>query len=50
MEEIKIRVNGRDISLSEFPQEMIKNTITGMLKTLKGVEDIKKVEITMDLE
>lgn len=45
MEDIIIKVNGKQIPLTEFPSEIIKNTICGMLKTLKGVDEIKNVEI-----
>lgn len=40
-----IKVNGRKIPLTEFPEEIIKNTIVGLLKSLKGVEEITDVEI-----
>ncbi len=45
MQEITIKVNGKNINLSEFPAEFIKNSIFGMLKSLKGVDEIKTVEI-----
>ena len=40
-----IKVNGKQIPLTEFPTDFIKNTICGMLKSLKGVDDISDVEI-----
>jgi len=49
MSKISIKVNDKQISLTEFPAEFIKNTITGMLKSLKGVEDIKKIEINIEI-
>jgi hypothetical protein len=49
MEDICIKVNGKEIKLTEFPTEIIKNTICGMLKSLKGVEEIKNVEISFNL-
>jgi len=45
MSEINIKVNGKNIPLSEFPSEFIINSICGMLRTLKGVDEIKTVEI-----
>jgi hypothetical protein len=45
MNELIIKVNGNQIPLTEFPTEFIKNTITGMLQSLKGVDEIKEVEI-----
>ena len=44
-----IKVNGKQIPLTEFPTEFIQNTICGMLESLKGVEEIKKVEITFEV-
>ena len=49
MSEINIKVNGKNIPLSEFPSEFIINSVCGMLRTLKGVKDIKKVEINFKL-
>jgi len=45
MKEIKVKVNGEDIPLTEFPKEFIVKTVCGMLKSLKGVDEIKDVEI-----
>lgn len=45
MNEIIIKVNGKKIPLTEFPTKFIKNTIKGMLKSLKGVDEIEEVEI-----
>jgi hypothetical protein len=49
MKEIKVKINGKDIPLSEFPKEFVVNTICGMLKSLKGVEEIKDAEISFTL-
>lgn len=48
MKKISIKVNEKQIPLTEFPADFITNTITGMLKSLKGVKDIKKVEINIE--
>ena len=45
MSEILVKINGKNIPLSEFPAEFIKNSIYGMLRTLKGVDEINSVEI-----
>jgi hypothetical protein len=49
MNDITIKVNGEKIPLSEFPAEFIKNTIAGMLSSLKGVDEIKDVEIKIKM-
>ena len=45
MYEIKIKVNGEDVRLTEFPAKIITDVILAMLATLKGVEEIKDVVI-----
>src|SRR4030042_40608 len=45
-EKLEVKVNDKNIPLNDFTGEFIKNTITGMLKTLKGVKEIKTLEIT----
>ena len=45
MSDIAIKVNGKNVPLSEFPAEFIVNTITGMLSSLKGVDEIHDLEI-----
>jgi hypothetical protein len=45
MEEITISVNNKEIPLTDFPKSIIIKTILGMLQALKGVEDVKTVEI-----
>jgi hypothetical protein len=45
MEEITITVNGKEIPLTEFPKSILIKTILGMLQALKGVDEVKNVEI-----
>ena len=45
MDEVRVKVNGKNIPLTEFPSLMISNTICGMVQSLKGVETIQSVEI-----
>ncbi len=42
---ISLRVNEKAVHLSEFPANIIKNGIVGMLGSLKGVDKIDEVEI-----
>jgi hypothetical protein len=44
-----VKVNGKKVPLTEFPTEFIENTICGMLKSLKGVDEIKNVEISFEV-
>ncbi|MCX6664454.1 MAG: molybdopterin-guanine dinucleotide biosynthesis protein B [Euryarchaeota archaeon] len=43
---VQVKINGKTVQLSEFPSLFIKNTIIGMLGTLKGVDDVHTAEIT----
>jgi hypothetical protein len=45
VDELIIKVDGKQIPLTEFPSEFIKQTIIGMLSSLKGVDEINSVEI-----
>ncbi|MFO7677710.1 MAG: molybdopterin-guanine dinucleotide biosynthesis protein B [Thermoplasmatota archaeon] len=42
---LTIKVNGNNIHLSEFPTEIIQNSLLGMISSLKGVNTIDTVEI-----
>ncbi|MBN2599890.1 MAG: molybdopterin-guanine dinucleotide biosynthesis protein B [Candidatus Thermoplasmatota archaeon] len=42
-----IRVNGKEVPLSPFPAQIISNTILGMLRSLKEVDDINEVTIEL---
>jgi molybdopterin-guanine dinucleotide biosynthesis protein B len=49
VKDMVIKVNGEPIPLTDFPTEFIKNTVCGMLKSLKGVNEIKDVEICFEM-
>ena len=44
-----LKVNGKKIGLSEFPNEFIQKTLIGMISCLKGVNSIEKLELSLDL-
>jgi molybdopterin-guanine dinucleotide biosynthesis protein MobB len=44
---LSIMVNGKVIPLTKFPEQIITNTIVGMLCSLKGVQNIKEVSIQL---
>jgi hypothetical protein len=50
MEKIEIEVNGKAIELSGFPAKIIKNAIIGMLKALRGVDEIESAVIRLGKE
>jgi hypothetical protein len=45
MEEINLKINDKEIPLTDFPKSIIISTILGMLKVLKDVGVINTVEI-----
>ncbi len=47
MYQVTIKVNGKDIYLTEFPTQIITNILIGILKSLKEVEDIKDAVIEL---
>ena len=48
VKKVELTINGKKIPLSEFPEEFIKNTLFGMVSTLKGVdEDIETITLTI---
>ncbi len=40
-----LKVNRKPVQLTEFPANMIKNTVIGMIESLKGVDEVKDVSI-----
>ena len=47
---IELKVNGKKIPLSKFPKDFIIQTIAGMVKSLRGVEEVREVEIHFKIE
>jgi len=45
---ISLRVNGKSVSLSPFLKRFLIGTIKGMISSLKGTENPKKLEIRID--
>ena len=51
---VKLVINGNDIELNKFTDDIIRETILGLLKAIKtseyGVDEVKTVEISIDNE
>jgi len=45
---ISVKVNGKDIYMGKFAQDVLVNTLSGLLSSFKGVKDIEKVEIRFE--
>jgi len=47
--QVSIHLNDADVPLKEFPVELIKSTVEGMVAPLKGVEGVvNTVELTIE--
>jgi len=51
---VSLAINGNEIELNKFTDDIIKETILGLLKAIKtseyGVDEVKDVEITIKNE
>ena len=51
---VNLVINGNDIELNKFTDDIIKETILGLLKAIKtseyGVDEVRNVEISIDNE
>ena len=46
---LKLKVDGKDIPLNEFVENILSGTITGAVTSLRGIkEDWKKIEIEIE--
>jgi len=45
--ETKLWVNNKDIELHPFVEQFVAGTVTGGVRTLKGVDEIRTVELKM---
>jgi hypothetical protein len=45
--ELRLEVNGCRIPLKEFPENIIKRMLEGMVSSLDGVQDIRELKIEL---
>ena len=43
--DVELEINGKQIELNEFVQNFVAHTIIGMVKSLRGAEDVKTLEL-----
>lgn len=46
---VQLKVNGKDVRIKKFVQDMLARTILGMISTLRGTEEPKEVEIRIKM-
>ncbi len=49
-EKVKLKVNGKEITLKPFIEDFIAGSIEGMVKSLRGCEAPEKIEITVTVK
>lgn len=42
---IELKVNGKEIELNSFAQNIISQTVIGMVRSLRGVGDVEKISL-----
>ncbi len=42
---VELRVNGKEIELNGFVQDLIAETVTGIVRSLRGVGDIDTIHL-----
>lgn len=45
--QVELRVNGEDIELNAFVENFVAETVMGMVKSLRGVEGIDKIDLSI---
>jgi len=45
--DVKITVNKKELPLTPFPNDIIANTITGFVSSLKGVDRVESLRISL---
>ena len=48
--DVKITVNGNELAMTEFPNDIIANTLTGLASSLKDVDKIDSLDISVKVE
>ena len=48
--DVKITVNGNELAITEFPNDIIANTLTGLASSLKDVDKIDSLDISVKVE
>ncbi|UCE99464.1 MAG: hypothetical protein JSV82_09960 [Planctomycetota bacterium] len=44
---VKLSVNGKDIELNSFAQNIISQTVIGLAKSLRGVGDVETISLNI---
>lgn len=50
LKKVQLKINGKEISLNPFANNIISSTIWGMVTSLKLEEEPEKIEINLSLQ
>ena len=45
MANVELKVNGEEVALNDFVQEFVAQTLIGMVKSLRGVGEVKAIDL-----
>ena len=45
--EIALKVNGKKVKMNHFVSSILSNTVTAMVKSLRSVKGIRKIELKL---
>ena len=44
---VELKVNGEEVALNDFVQEFVAQTLIGMVKPLRGVGEVKTIDLSI---
>jgi hypothetical protein len=47
---VELKVNGEDVALNDFVKGFVSETLTGMVKSLRGVGEVKTISLEISKE
>lgn len=45
--DMQLEVNGKEVRIKDFVQEVISGSIVGMVRSLKGIEEPQTIDLTI---
>lgn len=46
--DVTVKVNGNEISITQFPNDIINSTLMGILAPLKGFDKVEQLDVIVD--
>ncbi|HEW78865.1 MAG TPA: hypothetical protein ENH34_02710 [Phycisphaerales bacterium] len=45
---VELKINGKEIELNSFVQNFVSQTVLGMVKSLRDVNDVETIKLTIE--